>query len=59
MPLYSLKCVVCGRVEDVVLPSYKSENPRCGCGGETRRQIAAPADPQFRGKGFFRTDYPK
>lgn len=55
MPLYTVTCA-CGITKDVILASWKSENPRCPCGCVTVRKPSAPA-VQFKGSGFYATDY--
>ena len=59
MPLYEYKCVKCGnryeKIESVSAPE-KQKCPKCG--GRAERQIAAPAI-QFKGSGWYVTDYAK
>ncbi len=44
MPIYDLKCNDCTEViEDVLLNSYKSELPKCTCGGETHKLLSTPS----------------
>jgi len=59
VPLYEYKCLKCGRntekIENVDGPHLK----KCPhCGGKVERQIAAPAI-QFKGAGWYVTDYAK
>lgn len=59
MPLYEYKCAKCGKrfekIENVSAP----ERQKCPkCGGRAERQIAAPAI-QFKGSGWYVTDYAK
>ena len=59
MPLYEYKCVKCGnrfeKIESISAPE-KQKCPKCG--GRAERQIAAPAI-QFKGSGWYVTDYAK
>ena len=58
MPLYEYKCAQCGEVLEVI-QSFSSEPeticPKCG--GSLRKLFSAPAI-QFKGSGFYKTDYP-
>ena len=59
MPLYEYKCLKCGRttekIENVAGPHLK----KCPhCGGKVEQLIAAPAI-QFKGAGWYVTDYAK
>ena len=59
MPLYEYKCLSCGRqmerIEKVDGPHLK----KCPhCGGKVEQLIAAPAI-QFKGAGWYVTDYAK
>lgn len=56
MPLYDLKCANCGRVFEVIQPNHWTPNPLCSCGGPTKR-LPCAASPQFKGPGFYATDY--
>jgi putative FmdB family regulatory protein len=59
MPLYEYKCSQCGVVFEV---RQKFSDPRIrvheGCGGAVRRLVSSPSF-QFKGSGFYATDYPK
>jgi putative FmdB family regulatory protein len=59
LPLYEYKCAKCGnrfeKIESVSAPE-KQKCPKCG--GRAERQIAAPAI-QFKGSGWYVTDYAK
>jgi putative FmdB family regulatory protein len=59
LPLYEYKCAKCGnrfeKIESVSAPE-KQKCPKCG--GRADRQIAAPAI-QFKGSGWYVTDYAK
>jgi putative FmdB family regulatory protein len=59
MPLYEYECYVCDhRFERIqrVSDSPSSECPKCG--GAVRRLLGVPA-LQFKGTGFYITDYAK
>ena len=59
MPLHDFECKDCGGIEEgLVRISGGDRNPLCGkCGGKTRRLFGLPARPQFKGAGFYETDY--
>ncbi len=57
MPLYEYKCVKCGHRFEKIESVSASETKKCPkCGGKAERQIAAPAI-QFKGSGWYVTDY--
>lgn len=59
MPIYEYKCVGCGRVKEMIL-SANLDLPKITCGdcdSSMVRVISAPADPHFKGPGFYATDY--
>ena len=67
MPFYTFKCPSCNQKQDV-LQSMKSENPTCekcienSCGvhkPKMERVFRATGKPQFKGTGFYETDYKK
>lgn len=57
MPLYEYKCTQCEEQIEIIQkisdPPY-SHCPKCG--GEMRKLISSPAI-QFKGSGFYKTDY--
>jgi putative FmdB family regulatory protein len=59
MPLYDYRCHKCGEVFEV-RQKFSDELLREheGCGGELERLISAPA-LQFKGTGWYVTDYAK
>jgi len=59
MPLHEYKCGRCGAVFEV--RQRFSDEPLAvheGCGGTVERLLSVPAF-QFKGSGFYITDYPK
>lgn len=57
MPLYEYKCVKCGHRFEKIEPFSASEIKKCPeCGGRAERQLAPPAI-QFKGTGWYVTDY--
>ncbi len=59
MPIYEYKCGTCGQVFEV--KQKFSDAPITtheGCGGSVERLISAPAI-QFKGSGWYVTDYAK
>ncbi|MBI2595499.1 zinc ribbon domain-containing protein [Candidatus Daviesbacteria bacterium] len=58
MPIREYECKSCGKVIEF-LESF-SEAPKTihtFCGGELKRLLSLCAPPEFKGKGFFSTDY--
>lgn len=59
MPLYAYRCDKCGQQFEVRQsfddPSLVQHEQ---CGGNVERELTAPA-LQFKGKGFYATDYKK
>ena len=57
MPLYEYACQKCGERVEIIQklsdPPY-SHCPKCG--GDMRKLISSPAI-QFKGSGFYKTDY--
>ena len=67
MPLYTFKCPSCSREEEVN-QSMKAASPVCqrcinaSCGvhlPEMKRVWKNTGKPQFKGEGFYETDYKK
>ena len=59
MPLYEYECKQCGnRFEKIQRFSDEPEKTCPKCGGEVERLISAPA-VQFKGEGWYVTDYAK
>ena len=65
MPFYTFKCPSCNQ-EKEILQSMKYTNPICkrcedsSCGIHTpkmERVFKSTGKPQFKGKGFYETDY--
>jgi putative FmdB family regulatory protein len=59
MPLHEYKCARCGAVFEV--RQRFSDEPLAvhkGCGGPVEQLLSVPAF-QFKGSGFYITDYPK
>lgn len=59
MPLYEYSCKKCGVVE--VRQSINDEPLKTcpTCKGGIKRLISVTGAPQFKGKGFYQTDYKK
>jgi putative FmdB family regulatory protein len=59
MPIYEYKCQSCGERSEKL---QKLNDPPCKkcprCGGLLKKLISSPAI-QFKGNGFYITDYPK
>jgi putative FmdB family regulatory protein len=59
MPLYEYECKQCGhRFERIVQYSDPPEKVCPKCGGEVEQMLSAPA-VQFKGAGWYVTDYAK
>ena len=59
MPLYEYACEVCGHTFEVLQKFSDPPPGECGsCGGNVERLISAPAI-QFKGAGWYVTDYAK
>ncbi len=59
MPLYEYECKKCGhRFEKIQLYSDKMVKKCPECGGQVEQMISAPA-VQFKGSGWYVTDYAK
>lgn len=57
MPLYEYKCVKCGKQFEKIENFSASETKKCPhCGAKAQRMLAAPAI-QFKGSGWYVTDY--
>jgi len=59
MPLYEYECKKCGhRFEKIQLYSARMVKKCPECGGQVEQMISAPA-VQFKGSGWYVTDYAK
>lgn len=59
MPTYDYKCPKCGKFE-VFQKITDKPLKRCPkCKGKVKRLIGSGSGIIFKGKGFFRNDYPK
>jgi putative FmdB family regulatory protein len=59
MPLYEYRCQGCGRTREVLQKMSDPPVKVCAdCGGEMKRLVSAPA-VQFKGTGWYVTDYAK
>src|ERR1700753_321184 len=58
MPLYEYQCKKCGHRFELI-QSFSAEDPKeCPvCHGPVERLISTPARAQFKGSGFYTTDY--
>jgi putative FmdB family regulatory protein len=60
MPIYEFKCPSCGNIKDVLMKSNDQEVQVCGkCGTPMFKIFSAPLSFDFRGTGFYATDYAK
>ena len=59
MPLYEYKCEKCGATFELIQKLTEPPKKKCSkCGGSLKKIITAPA-LQFKGSGFYITDYAK
>jgi len=59
VPLYEYRCKECGHQFEKIQSFSASDEKECPvCKGELERLISAPA-VQFKGSGFYSTDYAK
>lgn len=57
MPLYEYECEKCGERVEVIQKMSDAPYEHCPkCGGDMKKLISAPAI-QFKGSGFYKTDY--
>ena len=57
MPIYEYECLQCGKRTEWLQGMNDAPLAACPhCGGEVRRLVSAPAF-QFKGSGFYKTDY--
>ncbi|HEY8131413.1 MAG TPA: FmdB family zinc ribbon protein [Thermoanaerobaculia bacterium] len=57
MPLYEYQCAKCGERVEIIQKVSDPPYTHCPkCGGEMRKLISSPAI-QFKGSGFYKTDY--
>jgi putative FmdB family regulatory protein len=61
IPIYEYEHDSCGkRFEELVkLVAPTPKCPRCKTSKGVRKIISIPSDPQFKGTGFYSTDYKK
>lgn len=59
MPLYEYQCDTCGRRVEVIVKFSDPPLEKCpSCGGPVHKLLSSPAI-QFKGTGFYITDYAK
>lgn len=59
MPLYEFRCESCGHEMETIVAFSDPLPTTCdACGGTLKKLLAAPA-VQFKGSGFYLTDYGK
>lgn len=58
MPIYEYLCSQCKERHEIIQRISEDPLTHCPkCGGEMRKLISSPAI-QFKGSGFYKTDYP-
>ncbi|HUJ14130.1 MAG TPA: FmdB family zinc ribbon protein [Thermoanaerobaculia bacterium] len=57
MPLYEYQCTKCGERTEIIQKMSDPPYEHCPkCGGDMRKLLSSPAI-QFKGSGFYKTDY--
>jgi putative FmdB family regulatory protein len=57
MPLYEYQCTACKERTEILQRMSDPPYERCPkCGGEMKKLLSSPAI-QFKGSGFYKTDY--
>ena len=58
MPIYQYRCPKCGNLEEHI-EKFDAPNTRqcCKCKATSQRILSLSAPPQFKGDGFYKTDY--
>jgi len=57
MPLYEYECINCKERVEIIQRVNDPPQPQCAkCGAEMKKLISSPAI-QFKGSGFYKTDY--
>jgi putative FmdB family regulatory protein len=57
MPLYEYQCASCGERTEIIQKMSDPPIEQCSkCGGAMKKLISSPAI-QFKGSGFYKTDY--
>ena len=57
MPLYEYQCTKCGERTEILQQLSDPPSTHCPkCGGAVKKLISSPAI-QFKGSGFYKTDY--
>ena len=57
MPIYEYSCTACNERHEIIQKISDPPAEHCPkCGGELRKLISSPAI-QFKGSGFYKTDY--
>ena len=57
MPIYEYECLQCGKRTELLQRMDEAPLATCPqCGGQVRKLLSAPAF-QFKGSGFYKTDY--
>lgn len=59
MPIYEYQCTGCNERHEIIQKFSDAPLTHCPkCGGDMKKLISSPAI-QFKGSGFYKTDYPK
>jgi putative FmdB family regulatory protein len=58
MPIYEYQCTACNERHEIIQRFSDAPVTVCPkCGGDMKKLISSPAI-QFKGSGFYKTDYP-
>ena len=58
MPIFEYRCYICNSIETKIEKEKNRDGFDCKCGkGVMLPIISKISSPQFKGKGFYKTDY--
>ena len=57
MPMFDFMCTDCGHVFEKITGSDVSKLECPKCGASAQKQVSVPAKAQFKGTGFYETDF--
>lgn len=58
-PIYEYECKSCGIIEEIGKFTDPLQKPCPNCEKQMKRIMSATSNPQFKGDGFYETDYKK
>lgn len=57
MPIFDFICTDCGHQFEKLVRGAEAKQECPKCGASANKQVSAPARPQFKGGGFYETDF--